>query len=586
MMPQIQIPFQSRAGKKLLKICMGDLYPNPMVVYREYIQNSCDALQEASQLGFFKSKTEKVVSVSIYSDFITIHDRGIGVKKDDVINCLIDLSFSPKNGKSIGRYGVGRLTGAKYCDELIFETSAIGEDVKSIVRFDAKMAREIIESPEELECTEVVDRVTTYTREPESKEQHYFRVTMNHVFERHLLDVDLARDYLSETVPIDFTPEFKDYILSPSMEGNEDFKKSIDSLISCNVILDGVPVRKPYKASVINSTNVEERVGKARFFKISNDDEILAWGWYAMSVSAKMFISNVPFRKIRLRQLNMAVGDETYLDNLYYKDADPSYFIGEIFVVHDKIEPTTGRDGLVDNPYKKLFERLLKERFKEMRDEYYKLSKFGSEILDPLTKLTRSLRIINRELEAGLKTVEDVRDSKNEAQTKLKDVKDKLTNDLSKIRTNKKIDDLIDGIVDYYQNVSDIETEKHNKEKDTQKFNTQINKFDIATEIGKLMGDNSQNENDSIKFNEDESSSDEQQTDSSKEQQIESNEVGQGSGDREQVSASEMDPYKGLTKLEQSLIRKVYKILDQQKDLAPSIREKIKMRMTKKLTKK
>ena len=27
------IPFNARAGKKLLKICMGDIYPNPMVVY-------------------------------------------------------------------------------------------------------------------------------------------------------------------------------------------------------------------------------------------------------------------------------------------------------------------------------------------------------------------------------------------------------------------------------------------------------------------------------------------------------------------------------------------------------------------------
>lgn len=44
---------------------------------------------------------------------------------DDVVRSLIDLSFSQKTGDAIGRYGVGRLTGAKYCDELIFETSAL-----------------------------------------------------------------------------------------------------------------------------------------------------------------------------------------------------------------------------------------------------------------------------------------------------------------------------------------------------------------------------------------------------------------------------------------------------------------------------
>ena len=199
-----KINFKSRAGKKLLKICMGDLYPNPMVVYREYVQNSCDALQEAEQRGMFETSAQKTVSIQIGANKITIHDRGIGVEADKVVSSLIDLSFSQKNGDAIGRYGVGRLTGAKYCDELVFETSADGENVKSIVHFNAKKAREIIASDADLECTDVIDMVTECFRDEELASQHYFRVTMNNVFERHLLDMEMAKDYLSETVPIDF----------------------------------------------------------------------------------------------------------------------------------------------------------------------------------------------------------------------------------------------------------------------------------------------------------------------------------------------------------------------------------------------
>lgn len=207
-----QIQIQSRAGKRLLKICMGDLYPNPMVVYREYIQNSCDALVEAERQGLFGSSIQKTVSITIGSNSITVHDRGVGVRMDDVVRSLIDLSFSQKTGDAIGRYGVGRLTGAKYCDELIFETSAYNENRKSIVRFDAKKAREIIASDLELEVTEVIDMVTTYTREDANLEDHFFRVTMNNVTERHLLDREKAEEYLSVTVPIDFSAQFKDYI--------------------------------------------------------------------------------------------------------------------------------------------------------------------------------------------------------------------------------------------------------------------------------------------------------------------------------------------------------------------------------------
>lgn len=198
------IPFKARAGKKLLKICMGDIYPNPMVVYREYVQNSCDSLQLAEKYGLFDKNIQKTVSITINSDRITIHDRGMGVRMDDVVTSLIDLSFSQKNGDSIGRYGIGRLTGAKYCDEVIFETSANGEDKKSIVKFNAKMAREIIESDEEMECTEVVEKVTTCTREDERINSHYFRVTLNHVFEKHLLDEYGANNILQKLYLLTF----------------------------------------------------------------------------------------------------------------------------------------------------------------------------------------------------------------------------------------------------------------------------------------------------------------------------------------------------------------------------------------------
>lgn len=586
-----QIPVTGKAGKKLLKICMGDIYPNPMVVYREYVQNSCDSLQEAESNNYFQSKTQKVVSIDIKSNSITIHDRGIGVKNDDIEKSLIWLSYSNKTGQAIGRYGIGRLTGAKYCDELVFETSALGETCKNTVRFDAKKARDILASNEEYEVQEVIEMVTTRFRDDEDANQHFFRVTMNNVFERHLLDEDLAKTYLADTVPVDYSTQFKDYILNPAFSLSSEFENLYNTLTTCNVYLGGTPIRKSYDSSVINSNNQEERVGKARFFKIENDGELLAWGWYSMTVSAKQFIGSVPFRKIRLRQLNMAVGDETYFDNFYDKDADSSYFVGEIFAVHKDIEPTTGREGLTDNEYKKLFEHQVKSKFKLMAKEYYALSKFGSGILEPLAKNSRMLRILNKEVEAGVKTIDVVKSERSEATAKLKEAKDKLTNELTKIRNAKKIDDLIDGIVEYYQELSDAETEKYNKQKDTQKNNTLVNKFNISNEIEKLMGDKERAEKEA----EEEVSNSSETTGNESTVDHQGNGVPNSKTNTDSTSTSdasedkktdELDVYKGLTALEKTLIRKVYKILNGQKDLAPTIREKLKAKMVKQLTKK
>ena len=578
-----KIDFHSRAGKKLLKICMGDLYPNPMVVYREYVQNSCDALQEAEKRGMFDATAKKTVSIQIDSNRITIHDRGIGVEANEVVRSLIDLSFSQKNGDAIGRYGVGRLTGAKYCDELVFETSALGESVKSIVRFNAKKARDIIASDEELECTDVVDMVTEYIREEEQELQHYFRVTMNNVFESHLLDENKAKEYLSETVPIDYSPSFKDFVLNTALEENESYLNLYNNLVLCNVSVNGARLKKLYEPVVKNSQNIDEKVGRAKYFKLENEGVILAWGWYSMTVSAKQYINTVPFRKIRLRQLNMAVGDVTYLDNLYKKDADASYFIGEVHIVHHEIEPTTGRDGLVDNKLKKLFEFKLREKFSEIEKEYNALSKFGSQVLEPLATSIRELRILNKEVEAGVKTAEDTKEKKSQLAAKQKEVKDKLANDLTKIKKAGKIDDLIDDIVEYYQDLSDVETEKHNKTKEAQKNNTIVNKVNLAIEIEKQMGESAtQNSNagasETNDSNNPPSGMDFANDDPSS--------VPAPAPDNKPNSLSELDAYKSLTRLEQSIIRKVYKILDGQKDLAPSIREKLKAKMSKQLTKK
>ena len=577
------IPFNARAGKKLLKICMGDIYPNPMVVYREYVQNSCDSLQEAERQGLFANNVQKTVSITINSNSISIHDRGIGVKSEDIITCLIDLSFSQKNGDNIGRYGIGRLTGAKYCDELVFETSAFGETKKSIVRFNAKKAREIIESDEEMECTAVVNKVTTFTQEDEKQDMHYFRVTMNNVFESHLLDKDGAKRYLAETVPVDFSSSFKDYLLKPAFDENTGFKDLYEKVPCCNVMLDGVSIKKLYESSVTNSTNQEERVGKIRFFKLENEEELLAWGWYAMTVTAKQFLSTVRFRKIRLRQLNMAVGDLTYFDNLYKKDADAPYFIGEIYATHPKIEPTTGREGLVDNNYKKIFEHKVKELFERLNKEYNELSKLGSQVLDPLVTNIRLLRIENKKVEVGLKTSEEAKENKSHCSNSLNEAKNKLADYMTKVRKNNRITDLVSGIVEYYQEISDNEIDKYNKQKDVQKANGQINKVSISNEIQKIMGEkgssaqqsNLNSTNDSTEGNISVVSGG--QTTSSS---------GTDNPEINKPVPSEFDPYKGLTSLEKSVIKKVYKILDSQKDLAPSIREKLKARMAKKLTKK
>ena len=48
--------YKSRIGKSQMRQYMGELYEDCMVVYREYIQNACDAIEDAVEKGLITAR--------------------------------------------------------------------------------------------------------------------------------------------------------------------------------------------------------------------------------------------------------------------------------------------------------------------------------------------------------------------------------------------------------------------------------------------------------------------------------------------------------------------------------------------------
>ena len=192
--------YKCRVGKGLLKICMGDNYTDATVVFREYVQNAIDAIYQAESLGII-SNTDNYVSININSGDVQIMDRGIGVKSDEIGPILVDLGNSTKTNSDIGRYGIGRLSGANWCDKIVFETSYRGESKRSILTFDSKLARKLVQENDSHDCGDVMDEVTSCVFENEVEDQHYFRVTLVNVREE-LRDEETIKSYLSFIAPV------------------------------------------------------------------------------------------------------------------------------------------------------------------------------------------------------------------------------------------------------------------------------------------------------------------------------------------------------------------------------------------------
>ena len=109
---------KGKVGASILSIITESLYDKPIVVFREYIQNSADALDKVGDTG-----NDGNLSAQIWMDKNDLFflDNGTGIDSDKFPNAMIDIANSGKTKtKSIGYKGIGRLSGIPYCSALSF----------------------------------------------------------------------------------------------------------------------------------------------------------------------------------------------------------------------------------------------------------------------------------------------------------------------------------------------------------------------------------------------------------------------------------------------------------------------------------
>jgi hypothetical protein len=97
-----------------------------------------------------------------------------------------------------------------YCDELVFRTTFPGETIVTTVRFDCEKLLKAM-SPDEGGDIELAKLLATAIRFEQQEdaakaEDHFFEVTLGGLTNapEALTDGNRVRDYLSETVPVDF----------------------------------------------------------------------------------------------------------------------------------------------------------------------------------------------------------------------------------------------------------------------------------------------------------------------------------------------------------------------------------------------
>ncbi|MBR4382805.1 MAG: ATP-binding protein [Selenomonadaceae bacterium] len=364
-------------GIILVEIITSGLYKNSLDVIREYIQNSCDAIDDAIKVGVLRKNDGKItITIDEAKRKITIEDNGIGLSALTFQKKLSDIGKSDKTLETArGFRGIGRLGGMAYCKTLVFSSKIAGEKKISRLIIDAeRLRREFFSDKKRPAEYALATNMSFSTSDTNSYNGHFFRVELIDIVYTNadLLNVNKVRDYLSFIAPVPYSPqfEFRKQIYAHATELG--FK-----ITEYDICVNGKPIFKSYKTDVQTTYNGDDKIFGVEFRKVYDDDEnLIAWFWFGLSqfkgvLSEKHETDSYKMRGIRLRQKNIQIGDALILRTVFEDDQrGTKYFIGEVHTIDTNLRPNSERDDFEENTAYNNLKSALKKYFVELNELY------------------------------------------------------------------------------------------------------------------------------------------------------------------------------------------------------------------------
>lgn len=381
----------ARIGKYVIDSLTRSMYEDSRCIFREYIQNAADQIDLAKREHLDEGDHYEIhVRIFRGQRRIEIEDTATGVSRENR-DTLKDVATSQKKrGEHKGFRGIGRLGGLGYCTTLFFETSAKGEDVKTIMRWDAaKMNQMVDDEEDDHEASFVIDECTSFEEQPEKSDVHYFKVIMENVTDDRLLDIANVRNYLSMVSPVDYPTQFNRF----SAKIKKYVRDNDIRLDVYNIYLGNEKEEEQlFKAytTTIKHKGEDYAIRDIEFFDKRDDEgNLIYWGWYSISeMPGQMQPCNVAYG-MRLRCKNIQIGDESTCCNFFQSDTDKrfsQYFYGEVFIETTKLMPDARRDYLRECEYRSVFEQYVRNDFEVLK----KLCNDASQIRNAIKKITQA----------------------------------------------------------------------------------------------------------------------------------------------------------------------------------------------------
>lgn len=344
-------------GKDVLELVSTAMYVDPMTIYREYLQNAADAIDDARQQGLLNPGAPGRVNIAIdpATRTVRIRDNGVGLVYSEFVRKLTALGASAKRGtRSRGFRGVGRLAGLGYAQELIFRSRVPGGNGRvTELSWDCRGLRELLRAAESDTGVVALIRsiVSTTSIAGHGYPERFFEVELRGIVrlrsDRLMSPVAVA-EYLSQVAPVPFAPDFKFGAEITATLG------SAVNLGDLDVRIEGIetPVYRPHRNAFVaddKRTIPFESVGLIEVPGIDGNIAAIAWIFHHDYEGA--IPSAALVKGLRLRSGNVQIGHHTLLEELYPEPRFNAWSVGEIHVIDRRIVPNGRRDHFEQNAH-------------------------------------------------------------------------------------------------------------------------------------------------------------------------------------------------------------------------------------------
>jgi len=338
-------------GKDILELLSSAMYVDPLSIYREYIQNAVDSVDEATEQNLYTNSVQPIIEITVdpAERSAKVRDNGAGLSRQSFKRILTSIGGSHKRGTAArGFRGVGRLAGLGYCQELVMRSKTQQDDQVSVMHWDCKRLKELLRAQDDRSLDTIMSEIVETELIPATGyPAHFFEVEMRNLVRLKndiLLNGSILENYLSQVGPVPFSQEFS--YGSPI----EKFLQEYGAGRSYEITINAKPVFRPFTDKFEARMNTPAHLSDIEFIIVpgvtSGTDAV---GWILHSEYFGAIPDRIGIKGLRLRAGNIQIGDSRLLDPVFQETRFNSWCVGECHIVSQKLVPNARRDDLEQN---------------------------------------------------------------------------------------------------------------------------------------------------------------------------------------------------------------------------------------------